>query len=262
MESKFSRTSNEEEVSPITLETCRDIVSTLPRENKWRAYGDLCFYQDFFCYSYLLEGAIFAQNHYQAQPSDILICGVPKSGNTWLKALTFSIVTRTQFDNTTTPLLTKNPHNCIPFMEIDFSRKGIKPTTGSLPLISTHLPYTSLPKSIIDSACKIVYMCREPKDSFVSLWHYARKLKGGIQEPMSLGETFELFCKGVSDYGPYWDHILGYWKASLEKPEKILFLKYEDVIKDTPFYVERMAEFMGYPFSTRRRKRRQNTRYC
>ncbi|WP_369127608.1 sulfotransferase domain-containing protein, partial [Mangrovimonas futianensis] len=57
----------------------------------------------------------------------MLICSVPKSGTTWLKALTFSIVTRTQFDKSTTPLFSKNPHNCVPFLETDFSREGIKP---------------------------------------------------------------------------------------------------------------------------------------
>ncbi|KAJ0088400.1 hypothetical protein Patl1_32755 [Pistacia atlantica] len=223
--SKFSK--EEDEISPKTLETCRDMVSALPRENGWKAYGDICFYQGFWCYSYLLEGAIFAQDHYKAQPTDIFICSVPKSGTTWLKSLTFAIVTRTQFDNSTSPLLNQNPHNCVPLLEIDFSRKGIKPEPGSLPLMSTHLPYASLPKSIIDS---------------------------GLQEPMSLEETFELFCKGFSDYGPYWDHLLGYWKASLEQPEKILFLKYEDLIKDTSFYVKKMAEFMGYPFSLEEEK--------
>ncbi|KAJ0088408.1 hypothetical protein Patl1_32813 [Pistacia atlantica] len=158
---------------------------------------------------------------------------VPKSGTTWLKSLTFTIVTRTQFDKSTTSLHTQNPHACVPFLERDFSKEGIKPRPGSLPLMSTHLPYASLPKFVIDSGCKIVYICREPKDSFVSLWHYASKIKPGLQEPMSLEECFEFFCKGVFDYGPYWDHLLGYWKASLEQPERILFLKYEDLIKDT-----------------------------
>ncbi|KAJ0089088.1 hypothetical protein Patl1_32809 [Pistacia atlantica] len=102
--------------------------------------------------------------------------------------------------------------------------------------------------------CKIVYICRKPKDSFVSLWHFTRKLRPGKQEPMSLEETFELFCKGVCDYGPCWDHLSGYWKGSLEQPEKILFQKYEEVVKDTPFYVKRLAEFMGYPFSVEEEK--------
>ena len=57
-----------------------------------------------------------------------------------------------------------------------------------------------------------------------------------------------MFCEGISSFGPYWDNVLGYWKASLESPEKILFLKYENLKNETLFYVKKMAEFMGHPF--------------
>ncbi|KAB2622671.1 flavonol sulfotransferase-like [Pyrus ussuriensis x Pyrus communis] len=50
--------------------------------------------------------------------------------------------------------------------------------------------------------------------------------------------TFELFCQGVADYGPFWDHVLGFWKA------RIGTMKQEPV-----FYVKRLAEFVGQPFS-------------
>ncbi|KAJ9565453.1 hypothetical protein OSB04_001419 [Centaurea solstitialis] len=62
-------------------------------------------------------------------------------------------------------------------------------------------------------------------------------------------EAFDDFCLGNSNYGPYWDHILGYWKASLERPGRILFLKYEDMKRDPKNDVKKLAEFIGYPFS-------------
>ncbi|KAJ4705456.1 Sulfotransferase [Melia azedarach] len=117
-----------------------------------------------------------------------------------------------------------------------------------LPLWSTHIPYSSLPKSIIDLGCKIVYICRDPKDAFVSLWHFKEGEKyenqGFIPE-----EAFETFCKGVYFYGPYWEHFLGYWKASQEFPDRVLFLKYEKLMEDTGLYLKRLATFIGYPFS-------------
>lgn len=42
---------------------------------------------------------------------------------------------------------------------------------------------------------------------------------------------------------------MGYWKASLKLPKKILFLKYEDLKRETEFYLERLAEFIGHSFS-------------
>jgi hypothetical protein len=35
----------------------------------------------------------------------------------------------------------------------------------------------------------------------------------------------------------------------LESPEKILFLKYEKLKNETTYWVKKMAQFMGYPFS-------------
>ncbi|KAL8134243.1 hypothetical protein AgCh_009335 [Apium graveolens] len=37
-------------------------------------------------------------------------------------------------------------------------------------------------------------------------------------EFVSIEEGFQLFCEGYSFYGPYWEHILGFWKASLQRP--------------------------------------------
>ena len=44
-------------------------------------------------------------------------------------------------------------------------------------------------------------------------------------------------------------HLLGYWTASLQSPEKILFAKYEDLKNDSVYWVKKMAQLMGCPFS-------------
>jgi estrone sulfotransferase len=43
--------------------------------------------------------------------------------------------------------------------------------------------------------------------------------------------------------------MLGYFKESIARPNKILFLKYEDLKGDINFYVKRIAEFLGCPFT-------------
>ena len=52
---------------------------------------------------------------------------------------------------------------------------------------------------------------------------------------------FEFFCEGLSIFGPYWDHVLGYWRASLESPKRILFLEYEDLKNETISMVKEIA---------------------
>ncbi|MBA0813773.1 hypothetical protein Gohar_027595, partial [Gossypium harknessii] len=58
------------------------------------------------------------------------------------------------------------------------------------------------------SAYRLVYICRDPKDVLVSKWHFANKLRTKELPPLSLEETFDLFCKGVSHYGLFWNHVL------------------------------------------------------
>lgn len=148
-------------------------------------------------------------------------------------------------------MLVKAPHDCVPFVEIDAARNTSN-CDPQVPLVATHIPYTSLPTSISESGCKLVYLCRDPKDVLISMWHFLRgKLPEGIDKDtyINLNNSFEIFCEGIASNGPYWDHVSGYWKASVESPEKVLFLVYEDLKKDTASIVRKLAEFMGYPFT-------------
>lgn len=197
-----------------------------------------------------LQGTIACQKYFQPKATDVLLVTSPKSGTTWLKAILFALLNRSvhhpQQDNH--PLLTNNPHSLVPNLE-----KLTNPaeyqllTTG---LFSTHIPLITLPSSVTDksSTCKIVYLCRDIKDTFISLWHFSNKAMRR-PEPISLEEAFDLFCRGVSFCGPIWDHILGYWEERLKKPNKVLFMKYEVMKAQPGAQVRRLGEFLGCPFS-------------
>ncbi|KAL7600734.1 hypothetical protein Lser_V15G26275 [Lactuca serriola] len=92
-------------------------------------------------------------------------------------------------------------------------------------------------------------MCRNPKDVLVSWFHFANKLNDKYHVQMTIDELFEVYSKGLTPYGPYWDHVKEYHKVSSEHPTRILFLTYEDMKKDTANKVKRLAEFLGYPFT-------------
>ncbi|KAG5532682.1 hypothetical protein RHGRI_027092 [Rhododendron griersonianum] len=90
---------------------------------------------------------------------------------------------------------------------------------------------------------------KNPMDTFVSLWHFANTLRPEKIGVNSLEDVFDMFCRGVSLYGPFWDHVLGYWKESLDKPIKVIFLKYEEMKENPNLHLRRLAEFLGCPFS-------------
>ncbi|RVW87714.1 Cytosolic sulfotransferase 8 [Vitis vinifera] len=113
------------------------------------------------------------------------------------------------YDFSAHPLLTSSPHELVPFLEF-YAEQNIPfpdlDTLSSPQLYHTHIALTSLPQPVIDSQCRIVYICRNPKD--------------------------------------------GIGRASLASPQRILFMKYEDVKRDSLCQVKRLAEFMGSPFSS------------
>ncbi|MFS7956292.1 putative flavonol sulfotransferase-like protein [Helianthus anomalus] len=233
-----------------------EVVETLPQHTCSWLKGKITMhkYQDFWTSKQLLVGGILAQQSFKAEPSDVLLCSAPKTGTTWLKSLAFAIVTREKYDESATPLLTKLVHECVPFLERQVEEIEGNRKNSSLPLVATHLPYASLPNSVAASNCKIVYIYRNIKDVIVSNYHFRREAMKLSMEDAPFEEAFEEFCQGISSYGPYWDHILGYWKASLETPERILFLKYEDLKRKPTSNVKRLAEFIGHPFSVNEEK--------
>ncbi|KAJ9543972.1 hypothetical protein OSB04_023679 [Centaurea solstitialis] len=187
-----------------------------------------------------IANVMCSQDIFQANPDDIYLATSPKSGTTWIKAITFAIVNRRKYKNnslSTHMLLNSNPHNCVPFIENEILRT--KPTympENRPRIFATHTPYTSLPQSVIDYGCRIVYISRNHKDVLVSLFYFMNKLGDESLGLITFEEGFKLFCKG-------------YYKASLEHPIRIMFLTYENMSTDTANNMKNLAEFLGCPFT-------------
>ncbi|KAJ0511779.1 putative Sulfotransferase domain, P-loop containing nucleoside triphosphate hydrolase [Helianthus annuus] len=200
------------------IERYKDKVSSLPMN----VDHDLCKYMGFWHFhgfwyhskaDFSVEAIMALQDHFEAQPTDIFLASHPKSGTTWLKALAFAIMNRNKF----------------------------KTRSGSCP---THPLLTISPHD-----CVPFMESENPKDVLTSYWHFLNKLKDDGSTPTKLDDAFELFSRGMSPYGSFWDHVIGYYKASLEQPLKVLFLKYEDLKKNPENEVTKLAKFIGNPFT-------------
>ncbi|KAK7314096.1 hypothetical protein VNO77_39306 [Canavalia gladiata] len=232
----------------------KELLLSLPREKGWRTHY-LYLFQGFWCTEDKIQGIDTFMNQFQAKDSDVVVASAQKSGTTWLKALTFAIVNRQSFSSLENhPLLTSNPHQLVLSFEFDIygnnrDKISLQSNMSDPRIFSTHIPFHALANSIKESHCKIVYICRNLFDTFISTWVFMNKVKPEYLPMLTLEEAFEMFSKGIIQFGPWWNHMLDYWKESIARPEKVLFLKYEDLKEDVNFHVKRVAEFLGYPFT-------------
>ncbi|KMT20765.1 hypothetical protein BVRB_1g007330 [Beta vulgaris subsp. vulgaris] len=200
------------------------------------------------------------QKHFVAQDTDIFVTSLPKTGTTWLKSLLFAIINRLKYPIDQNPLLTHHPQELVYNLESGVYGEALAyPHPCHLKellsprVFGTHIPYTCLPESIKTSECRILYICRNPLDTLVSRYYfipqYAKITKEDDLVPNGFENFFEDYFDGKCLFGPFFEHVLEYWKLSLEQPNKVLFLKYEDLKDDPTYQLKRVAEFIGMPFS-------------
>ncbi|KAK3033229.1 hypothetical protein RJ639_033109 [Escallonia herrerae] len=233
------------------IPTDQVLLDELPRVKFWDVW-DICQWEGFWMDPGLVKPAVTFRSSFEAQDGDVLLASTNKTGTTWLKALCFCIMQK-QFESEEGEdmLIKDNPHFHVQTIESMIYATKPHPDLYTRPsprLFHTHLPFSVLPDSIKNSECKVVYIARNPKDTFVSLWHFFNSIFRPNQEPFPLEKAFDWFCNGVHPYGPFFDHVLQYWVESKEKPHKILFLKYEELKRDPREQVKRVASFIGRPF--------------
>ncbi|RCV33369.1 hypothetical protein SETIT_7G079100v2 [Setaria italica] len=224
------------------------VISDLPSNPKLF----LRRYQGTWVLESWVPGIVAIQRGFAPRGGDVILASPPKCGTTWLKALAFATMARgvhPPAGDPGHPLLRVNPHDCVPFMEKLFAAGLGSKVMDALPsprLMATHMHHSVLPASIKKNPdCKIVYICRDPKDMLVSMWQFSRRIRPDLE----LSDLLEAACDGSCLSGPIWDHVLGYWNASKVSPETVLFLRYEEMLQDPVSNVVKLSRFLGRPFS-------------
>lgn len=158
-------------------------------------------------------------------PDDVFIVSYPKSGNTWVRFL----VANALFPGK--ELTLRNLHELLPTVQ-----ESTAASLRALPsprFIKTHGAFFSLyPKS--------VYITRDYRDVIVSAFHHFKnrnQFDGDLSAFVSSGK--------INRFGPWHWHIAEalHWKE--KHPERIHFVRYEDLKSDTEKEVRALLEFCG-----------------
>ena len=182
---------------------------------------------------------------YAPGPQDIFVMTYAKSGTNWMMQIAHQLNhhAKSEYDHL---------HDLVPWPDtfaMPFLKKYAIPIdeathwkTAPEPLrvIKTHFNWDMLPCS--DTA-KYIAVIRDPKDVFVSNYHFIR---GGVYGPaMPRVETWlELFLSEGFPLGGSWAvNTAGYW-AERHRPN-VLIASFKEMKRDLPGTVKNVARFLG-----------------
>ncbi|KAJ9598676.1 hypothetical protein L9F63_010625, partial [Diploptera punctata] len=218
----------------------------------------------FLPYKYQNEAKNFY--HFKPRSDDVWVVTFPRSGTTWTQELVWLIANNLDYDTAK-----KIPQvDRFPFLEFSlFMNDGIKneltaqnandpeklnlidkisrpgyqvlEEMKSARFIKTHFPFSLLPPDLLDVGCKVIYVARNPKDVAVSFYHLNRL----IRTQGYLGDFpryWNYFEKNLHPWTPYWSHINEGWER--RHHPNMLFLFYEEMNKDLPATIQKMAKFL------------------
>ena len=131
--------------------------------------------------------------------------------------------------------------------ESNFDEELKKPAPHYL---MTHLQFKFIEKCFDKTRPKVICVMRNPFDQLVSFYHFCKMNMGLGLYTGSWGEFYhDLYKQDKLCFGEYFDHVAGWWEAREAHADHILYVKYEDMIKDPRAALLQVASFLGKELS-------------
>ncbi|XP_066279595.1 sulfotransferase 6B1-like [Branchiostoma lanceolatum] len=187
---------------------------------------------------------IRAMETFAMRDGDIVIVAYPKAGTHLLYEILYGIL-----HGTTRP---PNERGFAAGLEFSFQTptgrdvghvRLTSAPTSSPRTMSTHLQRRMAPPGLAqpDKDVRVIVVMRNPKDVAVSYYNFERH-NPFSQSQDSWDDFYRQFLDGKAVYGPYYDHVLGWWQ--MRDDPHFLFLKYEDMNRDLTSAVRTIASFL------------------
>ncbi|KAJ8669934.1 hypothetical protein QAD02_001193 [Eretmocerus hayati] len=203
-----------------------------------------------------------AVENFEVRDDDVWVCSFPKTGTTWVQEMVWGVTHDSDLGNSREHINIR-----FPFLEFSgttsFARVARREQVTDVPSwvpnsvefcknsssprhIKSHLPFHLLPRQIRNGERKpkIVYISRNAKDTCISYYHFLNSFEG---HHGTLKQFCQLFLGDKVIYGPFWDHLLGFWGK--EDMKNLLIIKFEDMKKDLQSVIRKTASFLGKELS-------------
>ncbi len=156
-------------------------------------------------------------------PEDIFLISYPKSGNTWFRYLTMSVVYGVS------PAYA--PKGLLEDLSPDVHQRRFYHRFASPMFIKSH----SLPQP---QYRRVVYLVRDGRDALVSYLHYARNFEHRLTDDLTAART------GAGLPAGQWHQHVEQWLANPHGAE-LLLIRYEDLLRYPVEQMERFCAFAG-----------------
>lgn len=178
---------------------------------------------------------------YQPRPEDVFVVTQMKCGTTWMEHIVYEVLQRGggNLVESGTAL-----YAIAPWLE---GRRSVsvtqaKPIGAERPsrIIKTHLPAQLCPSS---ADARYIYVARHPVSCFASCIDFIATNVGAMAPAMPAYEVW-FRSPDLMWWGTWPAHLKGWWDRS-RRDGNVLFVHFEDMKRDLPGMVQRVAAFLG-----------------
>lgn len=212
--------------------------------------------------------------NFDFRPDDIVVMTYPKCGTTWMQEILWGMTHLDELDEADRLAISNRTHfidsDALYRLEDQMKDRYVmerfrslcpdgRPEQGIIlqscraqpphltkpRIIKTHFPLSLYRPDLLDR-CRVVYVCRNPKDACVSYHHHCRLINTYRFEG-----SFEAFTKsfmaGDVFYGRFWDHVAPAWER--RRHPHLHFVFYEDLQLHGLQQLHELGRFLGLQLS-------------
>ncbi|XP_003215877.2 sulfotransferase 6B1 [Anolis carolinensis] len=186
-------------------------------------------------------------NTFKARSDDVVLVGYAKTGTNWVGHILIELEAASgKYDEEERKRRKQQEIELKLMPYLEFGDPGKFERMEKLPsrrIIRTHVKPQNIPKPFFEQNTKMLVLFRNPKDTAVSYFHFAKSMKLFPSEK-TWDDFFSDFINGKVPYGVYLDHIIE-WNKYIDN-KNIMFITYEELKENTTLGLKRIAEFFEF----------------